>query len=179
MKTLLHSLSVLLLALTSASFVKADQPPNVGSADVFKPAECFGQILVGPPGSFLPFIDGVYGVLIAKQGEGRATVSNSARGNRSLTCQGKIEVGSTIEGWDPAAQQFATGTIVPIEEACDALRFYGLGDACRSKGKGKGSIIVNPLIDGLLCNIGGLLTENWHTVFTNGETTMVRCAGKE
>lgn len=169
-------LSVTVIAITSIGTAQAEPPTNVGSAEV-ESAECFTQILVGPPGDFVGFLDGTHGVLFAKQGDGKVTYSNSAKGNRNLSCQGKFKVGDEIKGWDVVDQKEATGTAVAIDVACDALRVYGPGDACR--GNGKGAIIVNPIVDGTLCSVGGLITENWHVVFTNGGTSNLRCSAKE
>ena len=179
MRLLSAFLSVTAIVITSIGTAQAEQPPNVGSADV-ESTECFTQILVGPPGNFIPFVDGTHGVLFAKQGDGKVTYSNSAKGNRNLSCHGKTQVGDEISGWDVAAvdpQEQAMGTVVAIDVACEALRVYGSGDACR--GKGKGAIIVNPIVDGTLCSVGGLITENWHVVYTNGGTSNLRCLAKE
>jgi hypothetical protein len=176
-------LSVTVLAVSSIATVNAEQPPNIGSADV-ETAECFTQLLVGPPGNFLAFLDGTHGVLYAKQGEGKVTYSNSKNGNRNLTCQGKRKVGDIVEGFDvtgpPPGPGSAWGTAVSVEVACDALRTYGVGDAADAcRGKGKGAIIVNSLIDDQQCDIGGLFTDNWHVVYNNGGVSTLHCSGKE
>ena len=152
----------LLLSLTAWS----DAPPGVGSADVSTGA-CIGQIVVGPEGNFTPILDGVYGVMFIQLGDSQTVVSNSANGNRNLSCHGKGGPGDVVVGFDAVTGLPVSGTTATRSDACSALVTFGLPNPCRGKGA-QSAIILGPEFDGSSCNINGVLTSNWKSVFNEG-----------
>jgi hypothetical protein len=151
-----------LLSLTAWS----DAPPGVGSADVSTGA-CIGQVVVGPEGTFTPILDGVYGVMFIQLGDSQTVVSNSANGNRNLSCHGKVSPGDVVVGFDAVTLELVTGTVGERPDVCSALVTFGLPNVCRGKGE-KSAIILGPEFNNGLCDINGVLTSNWKSVFNEG-----------
>jgi hypothetical protein len=162
----------LLLSLTAWS----DAPPGVGSADVSTGA-CIGTVTVGPPGDFTPFLDGVIGVMYIQLGDSQTVVSNSANGNRNLSCHGKVLPGDVVVGIDIISGDIVSGTVTTRSDACSALVAFGLPNPCRGKGE-KSAIVFGPEFNNGVCDIDGVLTSDWKSVFNEGGY-MLTCHSKE
>jgi hypothetical protein len=177
MKTIVIKVVGVVCGLLWSLTVWSDAPLGVGSADSSS-GPCFGQIVVGPPGDFTPFLDGVYGVLIVPLGDAKAVFSNSANGNRNLTCHGTVGPGDVVLGIDAATQVGgAWGTTAERSDACSAITTFGLPSPCRGEGE-QSAIIIGPEFQGLPCNIGNVPTFNWKSVFNEGGY-MLSCHSKD
>jgi hypothetical protein len=163
-------------ALIWSSFANSEPPSGVGSAEGSE-GPCFSQTVVGPPGDFLPFLDGVHGVLYTQIGDGKYLDANSAEGTASMTCHGKTKPGEEIAGFDVAAQQPATGTPAGTKAACNALDTYGLIGACR--GNNNGAVIVDAELQGGTCSWGDRETLDWTSVRTPSGKGMLSCHFKD
>ena len=156
---------------------QAEPELSVGSADHLN-APCYGAIVVGPPGGFVPFLDGTHGVIYTHLGEGKLVYTNSKTGGRNLTCHGNLEFGGDdVAGIDVVTQDGVLGTPVGIEEACDALAAWGLDHAC--KGESRGAILIDADFNGEPCNVDGVITYNWKSVYTRNGKLMLSCHADE
>jgi hypothetical protein len=166
------------LALIALAQLSQAQPElNVGSADHLN-GPCYGAIVVGPPGGFVPFLDGTHGVIFTQLGDGKLVYTNSKTGGRNLTCHGRIEFGGDdVAGLDIVTEDGVLGTPVGIEEACDALAAWGLDHAC--KGESRGAIILDADFNGGSCNVDGVTTDNWRSVYTRDGRVMLSCHADE
>ena len=156
--------------------VWSEPPPAVGAAEV-ESGFCSGNIVVGPPGDFVPFLDGEYGVMLIELGDAKMVKTHSANGNVNLTCHGKSYVGDVVIGTDAATGLIAEGTVATRAASCSAIVTYGLPNPCRGKGE-KSAIILGPDFQGEPCNIDGVLTFDWKSVFNEGGY-MLSCHAKE
>jgi len=177
MKTLLMNVVIMVCGFALSSTVWADTPLGVGSADLTSGA-CIGQIIVGPPGDFVAVLDGVHGVLVVPLGDSKTVFTNSANGNRNLTCHGRtIGPGNVVAGIDAVTLLPAWGTTAARSDACSALVAFGLPSPCRGAGE-KSAIILGPDFQDMPCNIDGVPTFNWKSVFSEGGY-MLSCHSKD
>ena len=164
-----------LLFLSTTAF--AAPPVGVGAADRAA-GICYGAIVVGPPGGFVPFLDGTHGVIFTDLGSAGVIQANSEQGNVNLTCHGELMFDEVTAGIDVVTYDGVLGTPVPPSEACEALTHFGLGHACRGA-NGSGAIIIDPDFRGEPCNIDGVVTYDWRSIFTESGQVMVSCQAQQ
>ena len=169
-------LSVTAMAITSIATVNAEQPTNVGSAERSE-GPCFVQTIVGPPGDFVPILDGVHGVLLTNLGEGKFVDAKSAKGTAKLTCHGTNKQGVEIAGYNVVTGILTTGTPAGTKDACDALDTFGLIEACR--GNNNGAVILDAEFDAGTCGWGERETLDWTSVRAPSGKSMLSCHFKD
>ena len=172
-KIVIGSISVISTLIWS-SLASSEPPSGVGVAE---PSEgsCRARTVVGPPGDFLPGLDGVHGVISSRGGFAKRVVANSAEGTASFTCHWKSTDGEVVAGFDAFTELPATGTQVSNEEACAALEAFGLPGAC----KGNGAMIINAEWDGSSCGFGERSTLDWTRVRAKNGQSLLSCRFKD
>ena len=172
MKTLISGTACAISALLLSSSVYAEPPAGVGAAEM-EEGPCFSQTVVGPPGNFVPILDGVHGVLYMQIGTGKYVEANSASGTAKVTCHGRVGRGDVVQGFDVVTGLPAEGTAAGTNNACDALDTFGLLGACR--GNNNGAIIIDAEFQGGSCGWGGRETLDWTSIRTPSGKAMLSC----
>lgn len=151
----------------------AEPPLGVGAATIETGFDCYAQTLATGDG-VTPLYPGtdIGAVLVKLTGNTRIVIANSANGSSNLTCNGQIEFGSTVPGYDPATfAPIGDVTVSTIAEGCAALEPV-FPDVCR----GNGAAIVTTGSTGTRCNIAaGLTTSKWRAVTSPSGRTVVSC----
>ena len=166
MKTSIAKTAAIVYGCIASCAAYADQPAGVGAADIAR-SPCFGPIVVGPPGNFLPYLDGVYGSMRIELGDAIRVEANSANGNVQLSCHGTVTPGDVVIGTDLATGDLVEGTVAERGDSCDALVTSGLPSPCRGEGE-RSAIIIGPDFAGQTCSIGGTPTFDWKVVLNEG-----------
>ena len=170
-------------------FSYAQQAPEVGAAMTASGFDCTFIVLVGPPGTFTPILPNhlgvfTYGILHVPMNDNTHVVlSNSSNGNRTLNCQGRLAFGDLAGGYDQGNwPAFATGTMLSIEEVCEATSLVA-PDVCKGK---KGPAVINSLTSFFQCRIPGVpgegipdaWTTKWRQILTPSGQISLNCSSK-
>jgi hypothetical protein len=152
----------------------AEKPVDGPAAIIVTGFDCYFSTLASGPGvTPIPIPGNDLGqVLVKANGATRIVSSNSANGNLNLSCNGKIEFGSTVTGYDPVTYaDIGPVTVSMFEEGCALLEMVFPG-VCR----GNGAAIVTTGSTGGLCFIAeGLTTSKWRTVTTPSGRVALNC----
>jgi hypothetical protein len=176
MKTTVFGTTCTVLAFLFSSSVSSEPAVGIGAAEM-ENGPCYSQTIVGPPGNFLAFLDGVHGVMYNQIGTGKYVEANSAKGTAHVTCHGQIKSGAEVEGIDVVNGQPAVGVAVATKVACEALETYGLTGACR--GNNNGAIIITSEFQAGTCGWGDKETLDWSSIRTPSGKARLSCYFKD